>query len=76
MTYIDDHARLTWVFLISDKSEVTSIFWDFYHTVEKQFNVKIIILRSDNGCEFQNHPFNEFLSSKGIVLQSSCAYTS
>ena len=31
--------------------------------------------KSDNGREFQNHSLNEFLSSKGIVHQSSCAYT-
>ncbi|KAA0042115.1 Retrovirus-related Pol polyprotein from transposon TNT 1-94 [Cucumis melo var. makuwa] len=75
VTFIDDHTRLTWIFLISDKSEVTSSFRDFYHTIETQFNKKIAILRSDNGCEFQNHSLNEFLSSKGIVHQSSCAYT-
>ena len=73
--FIDDHIRLTWVFLISDKSEVTSVFQDFYHTVETQFNAKIAILRSENDREFQNHTLNEFLSSKGIVHQSSCAYT-
>ena len=66
---------LTWVFLIFNKSKVTSTFWNFYHTVKTQFNAKIAILCSDNGCEFQNHTLNEFLSSKGIVHQSSYAYT-
>ena len=56
VTFIDDHTRLTWVFLISNEYEVTSIFCDFYHTIETQFNTKIAILRSDNGREFQNHP--------------------
>ncbi|TYK14988.1 conserved oligomeric Golgi complex subunit 3 [Cucumis melo var. makuwa] len=49
---------------------VTSVFWDFYNTVETQFNTKIAILRSVNGREFQNHILNEFLSSKGIVHQT------
>ena len=75
VTFIDDHTRLIWVFLISDKFKVTSIFWSFYHTIKTQFNIKIAILQSDNGREFQNHSLNEFLSSKGIVHQSSCAYT-
>ncbi|KAA0050638.1 Beta-galactosidase [Cucumis melo var. makuwa] len=75
VTFIDDHTRLIWVFLVSDKSEVTSVFQDFYNIVETQFNIKIAILRSDNGREFPNHTPNEFLSSKGIVHQSSCAYT-
>ncbi|TYJ99436.1 haloacid dehalogenase-like hydrolase domain-containing protein 3 [Cucumis melo var. makuwa] len=47
-TFIDDHTRLTWVFLLSKKSKVTSIFRDFYNTIEMQFNTKIAILRSDN----------------------------
>ena len=58
----------------SEKFEVTSIFRDFDHIVETQFNAKIAILRSDSGREFQNHTLNEFLPSKGIVHQSSCAY--
>ncbi|KAA0041482.1 Beta-galactosidase [Cucumis melo var. makuwa] len=73
VTFTDDHTRLTWVFLISEKFKVTSIFWDFHHTIETQFDSKIAILQSDNGREFQNHSLNEFLSSKDIVYQSSCA---
>ena len=73
VTFIDDHTRFTWVFFITDKSKVSSIFQNFYHTIETQFNTKIVILRSDNGREFQNHNLSEFLISKGIVPQSSCA---
>ncbi|KAA0053629.1 Beta-galactosidase [Cucumis melo var. makuwa] len=75
VTFIDDHTRLTWVYLITDKFEVPSIFQNFYHTIKTQFHTKIAILRSDNGREFQNHKLSEFLASKGIVHQTSCAYT-
>ncbi|XP_038877849.1 embryogenesis-associated protein EMB8 isoform X4 [Benincasa hispida] len=34
VTFIDDHTRLTWVFLLTDKSEVLSVFQQFYATVE------------------------------------------
>ena len=47
VTFIDVRTRLTWVFLVSKKSEVTSAFRDFYHTVETQLKVKIAILQSD-----------------------------
>ncbi|KAL0560093.1 hypothetical protein IC582_000487 [Cucumis melo] len=46
-----------------------------FHTIKTQFHTKIAILRSDNGREFQNHNLSEFLASKGIVHQTSCAYT-
>ena len=62
-------------FLISYKSKVTSTFQNFYHIIKTKFNAKIATLRSDNGRKFQNHTYNEFLSSKGTVHQSSCAYT-
>ncbi|TYK26198.1 Retrovirus-related Pol polyprotein from transposon TNT 1-94 [Cucumis melo var. makuwa] len=75
VTFIDDHTRLTWVFLVSEKSEVTFVLKDFYNTVEMQFNAKIAILQSDNGHEFQNHSLSEILSSKGIVHQSYYAYS-
>ncbi|KAA0054864.1 Retrovirus-related Pol polyprotein from transposon TNT 1-94 [Cucumis melo var. makuwa] len=58
------------------KSEVPFIFQNFYHTIKTQFRTKIAILRSDNGREFQNHNLSEFLASKGIVHQTSYAYTS
>ncbi|TYK26874.1 Beta-galactosidase [Cucumis melo var. makuwa] len=75
VTFIDDHTRLTWVYLITDKSEVPSIFQNFYHTIKTQFHTKIAILQSDSGREFQNHNLSEFLASKGIVHQTSSAYT-
>ncbi|KAA0046032.1 Beta-galactosidase [Cucumis melo var. makuwa] len=75
VTFIDDHTRLTRVYLITDKSEVPSIFQNFYHVIKTQFHTKIAILRSDNGREFQNDNLSEFLASKGIVHQTSCAYT-
>ncbi|KAL0556490.1 hypothetical protein IC582_005004 [Cucumis melo] len=36
VTFIDDHTRLTWVYLITDKSEVSSIFQNFYHIIKTQ----------------------------------------
>ncbi|KAL0539854.1 hypothetical protein IC582_024075 [Cucumis melo] len=75
VTFIHDHTHLTWVYLITHKSEVSAIFQNFYHTIETQCHKKIVILRSDNGQKFQNHNLSEFLASKRIVHQNSCAYT-
>ncbi|KAL4018679.1 hypothetical protein IC575_022296 [Cucumis melo] len=76
VTFIDDHTRLTWVYLITDKFEVSSIFQNFYHTNETLFHKKkIVIHQSDNGQEFKNHNLSEFLAFKGIVHQNSWAYT-
>ena len=37
VSFIDDHARLSWVYLLKDKSEVKEIFKVFYTMVETQF---------------------------------------
>ncbi|CAH9050772.1 unnamed protein product [Cuscuta europaea] len=38
VTIIDDHTRVTWVFLIKEKSEVEKIFREFYAMVQTQFH--------------------------------------
>ena len=72
VTFIDDHIRLN--SLLTDKFEVSSIFQQFYTTIETPFNAKIAILLSDNGHVFLNNTFRYFLFFEGIVHQSSCAY--
>ena len=49
VTFIDDHMRLSWVYLMKGKSEVETIFKNFYTMVQTQFQKNIQILRSDNG---------------------------
>ena len=52
VTFIDDHTRLCWEFLLKDKSEVKNVFQSFYAMVKTQFGVKIEVFRTDNGGEF------------------------
>ena len=57
------------------QAELFSISLKFYVEVQTQFNTSICILRSDNAKEYLYGPFSSFLSSHGILHQSSCAYT-
>ena len=75
VTFIDDHTRICWVYLISKKSEVEKLFKDFYNMIETQFETKICILRSDNGTEYFNECLGDFLTNKGIIHQSTCRDT-
>lgn len=49
VTFVDYHTRITWVFLMKEKSEVGSIFENFHKMVKNQFQANIQILRTDNG---------------------------
>ena len=64
-TFIDDHTRLSWVYLLKEKSEVEEIFKIFFQGTIKVF-------RSDNGQEYFNKILGHLFSEKGIVHQSSC----
>lgn len=47
----------------------------FKNLVEKQTEKKIKAFRSDNGREFLNKQFDEFLNKNGIKRQLSVPYT-
>ena len=75
VTFIDDYSRCTWLYLMKSRSELFSIFESFFAEIKTQFNASIQILRSDNAPEYFSTQFTGFLSSHGILHQSSCAYT-
>ena len=75
VTFIDDYSRCTWLYLMKSRSELFSIFKSFCAEINTQFNASIQTLRSDNAPEYFSTQFTEFLSSHGILHQSSCAYT-
>ena len=56
--------------------ELFSIFKKFHVEICTQFNTSICILRSDNVKKYFSMSFSSFMSSHGILHQSSCDYTS
>ena len=55
--------------------ELFSIFKKFHAEIRTQFNTSIRILRSDNAKEYFSMSFSSYMSSHGILHQSSYAYT-
>ncbi|XP_052189227.1 uncharacterized protein LOC127799330 isoform X3 [Diospyros lotus] len=75
ITFIDDYSRCTWLYLMKNRSELFSIFETFCAEIKTQFDTSVQVLRSDNAPEYFSLPFITFISSQGILHQSSCAYT-
>ncbi|KAG9453782.1 hypothetical protein H6P81_006686 [Aristolochia fimbriata] len=73
--FADHYSRFTWLFLLSSKTEVPSIFAKFQILVENQFSAKIKVFQSDGGIEFMSKKFQDLLSSSGIHHNVSCPYT-
>jgi len=73
--FIDDCTRVTWIFLMKDKSEVFQLFVNFYRIIQTQFGSPIKKLRSDNGREYVNQNLSNFLKDNGVVHELNCVDT-
>lgn len=73
--FVDDYSRMIFVYFIKNKSDAFGCFQKYKAVVEKQINKKIKILRSDNGKEFCNKEFDNYLTKEGIIHQKSNPYT-
>ena len=51
-TFIDDHSRKTWIYLIKSKDEIFENYQEFKAEVENLTERRKKILRSDNGGEY------------------------
>ena len=75
VTFIDECTRMTWISLLSNKSDVNTAFQELYKMVSTQYQSKIRVLQSDNGGEYLNTTLKSFFHKHGIRHQTSCAGT-
>ena len=75
ISFIDDHTRVCWLYLLKDKSDAEQTFINFHNMVKTQYSTNIQILHTDNGREYFNQILGEYLNTNGIFHQSSCTNT-
>ncbi|KAJ9543955.1 hypothetical protein OSB04_023662 [Centaurea solstitialis] len=75
LVIIDDYSRFTWVFFLRTKDETSGLIKPFVKRVENQLNLRVKVIRSDNGTEFKNADLNSFCEEKGIERQFSAPRT-
>ena len=73
--FIDDFTRKTFVYFLTQKSQVLEKFKEFKAFAENETECQIQTLRSDNGGEYTSKAFNEFCRNHGIQRQFSTPYT-
>lgn len=73
--FIDDFSRFSYIYFLKNKDDSLKVFKQFKAEVENQLNRSIKILRSDNGLEYCNKEFDNYLSKLGIIHQKSNVYT-
>lgn len=75
VNFIDDCTRMTWLYLLRNKSDVLKTFQSFHTMVQNQFSTNIRIFRSDNGGEFVNKNFQEYFERHAILHETTCPQT-
>jgi hypothetical protein len=53
VSFIDDHTKYTWIYLLCQKSDVFSVFRDFQALVERKFDMKIVSMQTDWGVNMK-----------------------
>lgn len=61
MTFIDDHTRHVWIYILKHKSEILQRFKEWKVLVEKSSGKKVKVLRSDNRGDYTSTEFAAFL---------------
>ncbi|GJZ24503.1 putative ribonuclease H-like domain-containing protein [Tanacetum coccineum] len=75
LVVIDDFSRFTWTFFLKSKDETGSILMNLITEIENLKDLKVKIIRCDNGGEFKNREMDEFCTKKGIKREFSNART-
>jgi transposase InsO family protein len=75
VTFIGCFSHVTWIYLMKHKSEVIKCFRDFCSFIGNQYDARIKVLMTDSGTEYVNDEFGNFLSTHGILHQTTCPDT-
>ena len=72
LTIVDDHTRMTWVYMMKSKSETRELIKGFCLYVSRQFDKRVKCICSDNGLEFA---MTDFYHTQGIIHETTCIET-
>lgn len=75
LVIVDDFTRFTYVAFLKKKSDTLDEFKSFVNLMSTQGHGKVRALRTDNGKEYVNGAYKNYLRSKGIEHQPSAPYT-
>ncbi|GJS80122.1 putative ribonuclease H-like domain-containing protein [Tanacetum coccineum] len=71
----NDYNRFSWVFFLATKDKTSEILKIFITGIENLIDLKVKVIRCDNGTEFKNKVMNQFCEMKGIKREFSVART-
>jgi hypothetical protein len=71
LVIVDDYSHFTWVFFLQDKFETQGTLKRFIRRPQNEFELKVKIIRSDNGSECKNLQVEEYIEEEDIKYEFS-----
>jgi len=75
VTFKDDHSGYRVVYFMKHKNDTLECFKEFHRTIKTKYNRSIQILHTDNGTEYVNSEFKEYLSKHDITAERTAPYS-
>jgi len=75
LLFVDDFSHIMWLYLLKEKSKVSSVIELFFNEIKNQFFTSIRVLRTDNALDVKKD-VSIFCSKNEIIHQTSCSHTS
>ena len=75
VSLIDNCTRVTWIFLLKQKSDVSIVIPNFHSMVQNQFGVQIKSFMTDHARDYFHQILSPYFQSQGILHDSSCVNT-
>ena len=74
--FVDNSSRMTWLYLMKERSEFPHVLSTFYDEIYVQFDKRIKILCSDTALVYTQSFVATFCTGYDIIHQISCIHTS
>lgn len=65
--FIDDFSRMSWLYLMKDRTQLFSKLMEFINEILRQFSATLKIFQSDNALEYNSAQFKQYFASQGII---------
>ncbi|GKA76894.1 retrovirus-related pol polyprotein from transposon TNT 1-94, partial [Tanacetum coccineum] len=75
LVIVDDYSRYTWLHFLRSKDEAPEVIKNFLKKIAVLLQAPVIMVRTDNGTEFNNQVLQEYFNSVGISYQESSVRT-
>jgi len=76
LLFVDDFSHMMWLYLLKERSEVSSVIESFFNEIKNQLSTSIRVLHTDNALEYVKKDVSSFSFKNDIIHQTSYSHTS